>query len=67
MTREDGAAERTNSAVIATGSSVSFHGCNEKTFGIGLTRGASSRGMTITASPLAGRTNIVKRSRGMAL
>ena len=57
---------RTSSAVMATGSSVSFHGRSENTSGISTTRGASRRGITRVTSPCRGTTSIVSRSSGMA-
>ncbi|CAB4788537.1 unannotated protein [freshwater metagenome] len=66
-TRDSGVDSFTNRAVIATGSSVSLQGNNVNTPGIKVTRGASSPGTTMVASPFAGKTNIVKRSSGIAL
>ena len=60
------AAPAARPATIAVGSSVSFHGCNVNTPGCSTTRGASSRGITIVASPSRGTTSIVKRSSGIA-
>ena len=54
------------SATIPEGSSVSSHGRNVNTPGCSTTRGASSRGITIVASPSRGTTSIVRRSSGMA-
>ena len=53
-------------ATIAVGSSVSSHGSSVNTPGCSTTRGASSRGMTIVASPSRGTTSIVSRSSGIA-
>ena len=55
-----------SSATIADGSSVSSHGRSANTPGCSTTRGASSRGMTIVASPSRGTTSIVRRSSGIA-
>ena len=52
---------------MAIGSSVSLHGRSENTPGCSTTRGASSRGITIVASPSRGSTSIVSRSSGMAV
>ena len=56
----------TSPATISIGSSVSSHENSSNASGCSSTRGASSVGITSTASASAGTTSIVSRSSGIA-